>query len=98
MAPPGYRVFAGYGMRRRALFGFVVIRGLIVTGLCQLYVPQLKYVRYVVPLASMPLLLHGVVDYFTSWTRTQNEPMPAIMKWALAFAVSCMVSVLISLS
>jgi len=83
---------------RVALFWFVMVSGLVITGLCQLYVPQLKYVRYVVPLASMPLLLHGVVDYFTSWSRTQNEPMPAIMKWALAFAVACMVSVLISLS
>ena len=83
---------------RIALFWFVMVSGLVITGLCQLYLPQLKYVRYVVPLASMPLLLHGVVDYFTSWSRTQNEPMPAIMKWALAFAVACMVSVLISLS
>ncbi len=83
---------------RVALFWFVVLSGLVITGLCQLYLPQLKYVRYVVPLASMPLLLHGVVDYFTSWTRTENEPMPAIMKWALAFAASCLVSVLISLS
>jgi hypothetical protein len=83
---------------RVALFWFVVICGLIVTGLCQLYLPQLKYVRYIVPLASMPLLLHGVVDYFTSWTRTENEPMPAIMKWALAFAGACLVSILLSLS
>lgn len=83
---------------RVALFWFVMVSGLVITGLCQLYLPQLKYVRYVVPLASMPLLLHGVVDYFTSWSRAQNEPMPAVMKWALAFAVACMVSVLVSLS
>jgi hypothetical protein len=83
---------------RVALFWFVVISALVVTGLCQLYLPLLKYVRYVVPMASVPLLLHGVVDYFTTWTRTKDEPMPAIMMWALAFAVSCIVSVLISLS
>jgi hypothetical protein len=82
---------------RVALFWFVMICGLVVTGLCQLYVPQLKYVRYVVPLASAPLLLHGIMDYFTSWTRTQSEPMPAIMKWALAFALACLVSMLLSL-
>jgi hypothetical protein len=83
---------------RVALFWFVMIAGLLVTGLCQLYVPQLKYVRYVVPLASAPLLLHGIMDYFTSWTRTRNEPMPAIMKWALAFALACLVSALLSLA
>src|SRR4051812_40617372 len=70
---------------RMALFWFVMITGLIITGLCQLYVPQLKYVRYVVPLASAPLLLHGIVDYFTSWTRAKDPPPPSIMVWALAF-------------
>jgi hypothetical protein len=83
---------------RVALFWFVVIGGLMITGLCQLYLPQLKYVRYIVPLASMPLMLHGVVDYFTSWKSTKGEPLPAIMAWALAFALACTGSVLVSLS
>ena len=59
-----------------ALFWFVVICGLVVTGLCQLYFPQLKYVRYVVPLAAMPLLLHGVVDYFTSCRGRRTNQCP----------------------
>ncbi len=83
---------------RVALFWFIVICALIVTGLCQLYVPQLKYVRYIVPLASAPLLMHGVMDYFTSWSRSDSQPLPAVMAWALAFAVACMVSVLVNLS
>src|SRR5476649_99549 len=83
---------------RVALFWFVMISGLIVTGLCQLYVPQLKYVRYLVPLASAPLLLHGLADYFTSWTRAKAEPFPAIMAWAMAFALACLVSALVNLS
>jgi hypothetical protein len=83
---------------RVALFWFVMIAGLVVTGLCQLYVPQLKYVRYIVPLASAPLLLHGILDYFTSWTRTRSEPMPSVMKWALAFALTTIVSALLSLA
>jgi len=83
---------------RVALFWFVMITGLIVTGLCQLYVPQLKYVRYVVPLASAPLLLHGVVDYFTSWTKPKNPPLPSVMAWAMAFAVVCLISALVNLN
>jgi hypothetical protein len=83
---------------RVALFWFVIVMGVIVTGLCQLYVPQLKYVRYIVPLASAPLLLHGLTDYFTSWTRTRVQPFPTIMAWAIAFALACLVSALVNLS
>jgi hypothetical protein len=83
---------------RVALFWFVMIAGLVITGLCQLYVPQLKYVRYVVPLASAPLLLHGIMDYFTSWTSPRSDPMPSVMKWALAFALTTFVSALLSFS
>jgi hypothetical protein len=83
---------------RVALFWFVMIMGLIVTGLAQLYVPQLKYVRYIVPLASGPLLLHGLTDYFTSWTRSRVQPFPTIMAWAIAFALACLVSALVNLS
>ena len=83
---------------RSALFWFVVISALVVTGVCQLYLPLLKYVRYIVPLASVPLLLHGVMDYFTSWTRARHDPTPAIVSWALAFALACVVSALVNLS
>jgi len=83
---------------RTALFWYVMIGGMIVTGLCQLYVPELKYVRLIVPLAAAPLLLHGVVDYFTSWGNTREVPTPAIVSWALAFAVACLVSALVNLS
>jgi hypothetical protein len=83
---------------RVALFWFVMIGGMIVTGLCQLYVPQLKYVRYVVPLASAPLILHGMMDYFISWTREREAPLPAVIAWALAFALACVVSALVNLS
>jgi hypothetical protein len=49
-------------------------------------------------LASAPLLLHGLADYFTSWARTKAEPFPAIMAWATAFALACLVSALVNLS
>ena len=83
---------------RTALLWFVLIGGLVVAGVCQLYVPTLKYVRYVVPLATGPLLLHGFMDYLLSWTRTQHAPMPVTMRWALAFVLTCLVSVLINAS
>lgn len=83
---------------RTALFWFVLIGGLVVAGVCQLYLPQLKYVRYVVPLATAPLLLHGFMDYLSSWTREHRAPMPVTMRWALAFVLICLISVLVNAS
>ena len=40
---------------RTAIFWFVVIGALVVTGVAQLYLPGSRYVRYVVPLASLAL-------------------------------------------
>jgi hypothetical protein len=83
---------------RTALFWYVMIGGLVVTGLCQLYLPELKYVRLIVPLATAPLLLHGVMDYFTSWTARSEAALPPVMGWALAFTIACVVSALVNLS
>ena len=83
---------------RVALFWFVVVGGLVVAGVCQLYLPSLKYVRYVVPLATVPLLMHGVMDYFMTWTREQHVALPVTMRWALAFAFVCVISVLVNAS
>jgi hypothetical protein len=83
---------------RSALIWFVLVGGLVVSGVCQLYLPQLKYVRYVVPLASAPLLLHAIMDYLLSWTRERQVQMPVTMRWALAFVLTSVVTVLINLS
>lgn len=85
---------------RVALFWFVVNVALVVTGLVQLYAPwsQARYVRYVAPLAALALLLHWVMDRLRAGTRGHDEPLPAPVTWALAFALASLVSVLINLS
>ena len=83
---------------RVALFWFVVIGALVVTGLAQLYLPGSRYVRYVVPLASLALLMHWVMDHFTAPRRGEPEPWPAPLMWAYAFALTGIVSLLINLS
>jgi hypothetical protein len=83
---------------RNALFWFLVIAALVVTGLAQLYLPGSRYVRYVVPLASVALVLHLLMDYFNSRTRVHDEPVPVSMLWAFAFALTTVVSMLINLS
>ena len=83
---------------RVAVFWFVLIGGLVVTGVCQLYLPGSRYVRYVVPLASFALILHWVMEYFRTRNRKSDIPVPAPIWWALAFALTGLISVLINLS
>ena len=79
---------------RTAIFWFVVVAGVVVTGVAQLYFPEAKLVRYVVPAASLAFLLHWVTDQFMQRRRTVDEPLPAPVYWAFAFAAIALVSTL----
>jgi hypothetical protein len=85
---------------RVAVFWFVLAGALVFTGLAQLYLPGsgARYVRYVVPLASFVLLLHWFSDWLRQLPRPAGEPMPGPAAWALAFAGTGLVSVLVNLS
>ncbi|MFO1468551.1 MAG: hypothetical protein U1F35_19260 [Steroidobacteraceae bacterium] len=83
---------------RVTLFWLVMVTGLIVAGACQLYIPGSRYIRYVVPLASAPLLLHWVAEYISQGRNHPDEPIPPTLAWAFGFLVSCLVSALINLS
>jgi hypothetical protein len=85
---------------RVAIFWFVVLGALVVTGLAQLYLPGsgARYVRYVIPLASLALLLHWVNDQLLARPHERDDLIPAPVVWALAFAATGIVSVLINLS
>jgi hypothetical protein len=93
----GLAIAASIVSSRTALFWFLVIAALVVTGVSQLYLPGARYVRYVVPLASVALVLHLVTDYFNARTRVHDEPLPVPMLWAFAFALSVVVSLLVNL-
>lgn len=76
---------------RNAVFWFVVVTGLIIVGVAQLYA-SVKYARYIVPLVSGFLLLHAVIEYLVEKKTTRREPVSEIVWWALAFMVLAILS------
>lgn len=85
---------------RVAIFWFVVFGALVVTGVAQLYLPGTgaRYVRYVIPLASLALLLHWVNGQLLARPRDRDDLVPMPVVWALAFAATGIVSVMVNLS
>lgn len=79
---------------RTAIFWFVVVAGIVVTGVAQLYYPEAKLIRYVVPASSLAFLLHWVTDQFMQSRRTVDEPLPAPIYWGFAFVAIATVSML----
>ena len=76
---------------RKALLWFIVIGGIVVTGAAQLYVPGARYVRYVVPLVSLVLVLHGILGRLVA-SEPPNRQLVGIRNWAIAFALVALVS------
>lgn len=81
---------------RKAIFWFVTVCAVVVTGAAQLYYPDARLVRYVAPAASLALLLHWVSDQFVHRRRTVEEPLPAPIAWAFAFAAVVLVSTIVN--
>lgn len=70
---------------KTALFWFVVLGGLIVVGIAQLYLPGSKYLRYLVPLATLALLVHGVMERLGAPEHAKGPPIPPLLWWAVGF-------------
>lgn len=91
-------VFAGLiaamavAVSRRALFWFVVLGGLVVTGAAQLYLPELKYFKYLLPIAAFMLLLHGVMDLLRNPAGRRLRMPAGIVFWMYAFIFIAAVS------
>ncbi|MCE3286039.1 MAG: hypothetical protein K0R70_2295, partial [Steroidobacteraceae bacterium] len=86
-------VLAGLAVAsRKAIFWFVAVSAMVVTGAAQLYVPDARLVRYIAPAASLALLLHWVTDQFMQRRRTADEPLPTPTIWAFAFAAITIIS------
>jgi hypothetical protein len=85
---------------RVAIFWFVIVGALVVAGVAQLYLPGTgaRYVRYVVPLASLALLLHVVHDQLLARPRERTDLVPMPVVWGFAFAATGLVSIIINLS
>lgn len=70
---------------KTALFWFVVLGGLIVVGVAQLYLPGSKHLRYLVPLATFVLLAHGVMERLGRPEDEKKTPVPPVLWWGAAF-------------
>lgn len=81
---------------RRALLWFVIIGGIVVTGLAQLYLPGARYLRYIVPLASLGLILHVIMDHLGKRTPTASGQGTGIIAWSLAFLLIALISTVIN--
>ena len=80
---------------RQALTWFVIIGGLVATGLAQLYVPGARYVRYVIPLAALVLLLHAAFDRIRYPAQGTGKLTP-LAGWAIMFLVVAVASAAIN--
>lgn len=72
-------------LSRRALLWAVVLGGLIVTGVTQLYLPEIKFIKFVFPLAALLLFFHGVMDRIAERPAMVRPVRCGILFWLSAF-------------
>jgi hypothetical protein len=79
---------------RRHLLPAILAGALLIVGSVQLYAPQVRYVKYVLPVMAAVLLLHALRDRIGAAPRPPSARAPeqgsAVVAWALAFiAIAC---------
>jgi hypothetical protein len=79
---------------RRALLYFIVVGGIVLTGLAQLYFPGLRNIRLVVPLAAAVLLFHGAMNQLDRQDAPAQSIPNHIVFWMLAFVAISVLSTL----
>ncbi len=77
-----------------ALFWFVIVAGIVVTGVAQLYLPGSRYIRYIVPAASFALFLHGI-SYRLSRLQ-QGRDKSGLQGWAIVVLSLLLISAAIN--
>ena len=77
---------------RNLLLWFIIIGGLVITGVAQLYLPGAKYLRYIFPLAAGVLSLHAIMDYMRSGSFNRSSSTSAVVFWPLAFLAIALLS------
>jgi hypothetical protein len=95
----GLIVAAVVALSRNTLLWFVIVGGLVIFGVAQLYLPAAKYIRYIIPLASVMLVLHGVMEKLgRSRAREAGYNLPGLLLWALGFVAIALVSAVVNRS
>ncbi len=77
----GVSTAGALALSREATLWFVVITGIVVTGVCLLYVPGAGYFKYIPPLASAALLVHTASD----WLQSPRTVVPSTVPLLGAF-------------
>ena len=65
---------------------FVILGGLVLTGLTQLYLPQFQFVRWAFALLAWALAVVAILQRVVATPRAGNAKLPAVWWWMLAFA------------
>ncbi len=93
---------------RRYLLLFIIAGALIIVGAAQLYAPEIRYVKYVLPIMAALLLLHALCDRIGSGIGSGidrqagagagRERTSAVVLWAASFMAIVFVSTALSLA
>ena len=81
---------------RKALLWFVIIGGLVIAGAAQLYLPGSRYLRYLVPLAAIGLIFHGIMDHISKPASSRSSGSHIILSWAFLFLIIAVVSAVVN--
>ncbi|MDX9740827.1 MAG: hypothetical protein RBT81_06570 [Gammaproteobacteria bacterium] len=81
---------------RKALLWAVVAGGIVVTGLTQLYLPEARIVKFVVPLISLLLLVYALMDMLAGRPDVLPKTMPGMVTWMLVFTGIAAVTTLVN--
>ena len=65
---------------------FVVLGGLVLTGLTQLYLPQFQFVRWAFALLAWAIGVVAILQFLVATPRAGKAKLPAVWWWMLAFA------------
>lgn len=95
----GLVVAMAIAFSRQALLWFVLAGGLVLAGVFELYVPELRHFKYLLPVAAAMLLLHGVMDVLRDPARMRGRRTRAgIVFWMYVFIAVAAASTLLNSS
>lgn len=87
---------AALSLSRKALLWAVALGGLVVTGLTQLYLPEVKFIKFLFPLAALLLFCHGVMTRIVERSAPNPPARSGILFWMCAFLLVAGASMIVN--
>lgn len=81
---------------RKALLWAIVLGGIVITGLTQLYLPEVRTVKFLVPLLSLLLLLYALTDLIVGRDDVLPRKVPSIIVWMGVFMLIAAIATLVN--